>query len=266
VTRVALVRSTRIAFVAVAVACAVAALRWWLVGSPGFAVRRVEWHGLRRASCADLETALDLRGRNLFRAELGAARERLLAQPWIADASIVRVPPHAVRVSVVEREPVAQESGADGDWLLDASGSRIVTTDAVEEAAWPSLAGCPSSGAEAGACRAHAARTLVALRAVAPALVNGRLRVEVEGVERLALRHPDQPLIEISGPESADEVAGWLAHAAGLKERVGGIATVDARWSQRLFLGRRTTATDPGGSKALRDGAPAMNQGKRKAV
>jgi cell division protein FtsQ len=76
--------------------------------SPRFAVREVDVVGNERrpdeAIAAESGIAA---GTNVFVLDLDAARERLLADPWIADATLARRLPGTILVQVVERRPAA---------------------------------------------------------------------------------------------------------------------------------------------------------------
>ena len=62
--------------------------------------------------------------------------------------------------------------------------------------------------------------------------------VDVGRRDRLILQAAGQPAIHVSGPESVDELARYLDAADELEQRFGRPLYVDARWRDRLFLGR----------------------------
>jgi hypothetical protein len=91
-------------------------------------------------------------------------------------------------------------------------------------------------GAADAAGVARAAATLAALREAAPELYRALRGVEVDGPARLTLHAKGHPPVLVCGPESVDEVVGWLDHASALGRELGPVRSVDARWQGRLFV------------------------------
>jgi cell division septal protein FtsQ len=80
-------------------------------------------HGNGRLSSGEVLAVLDgLRGQNLMRTNLDAWRNRLLASPWVKDASLRRSLPSTIDVTVLERNPIAIGRMRDGLYLIDDRG------------------------------------------------------------------------------------------------------------------------------------------------
>jgi hypothetical protein len=242
--RAVTVRAARAAMVLAAVGLAAVALRGWLMTTPGLEVRHVEWRGLEHADVARLEAALDLRGRNLLAADLESARGRLLAEAWVAEVSLVRVPPQGLRVTVTERVPVAVEPSAASDRLLAGDGT-VLEPGGTARARVPRLLGVAASPAGEVAARRLGVRTLLSVREAAPGLFGLITSLDVSARDRLVVSAVGQPPIWVSGPQSATEVVEYLRRAEGLARSVGRISHVDCRWRHRLFLGRSQEVPDP---------------------
>jgi cell division protein FtsQ len=74
----------------------------------GFEVRHVEVHGVANAPrLAVVTAALEGPTNSMLLVDLSAARARLRALPWVADASVTRRLPDTLIVDIVERRPVA---------------------------------------------------------------------------------------------------------------------------------------------------------------
>ncbi len=74
----------------------------------GFEVRHVDVHGVATGPrLAVIAAALEGPTNSMLLVDLAAARARLLALPWVADASVARRLPDTMIVDVVERRPVA---------------------------------------------------------------------------------------------------------------------------------------------------------------
>jgi cell division protein FtsQ len=79
-----------------------------VLASPRFAIVTIDVTGCvhREPAAVVAESGLAV-GQNLLGADLDAARAKLLADPWIAEATIGRRLPGTVSVAVVEHRPVA---------------------------------------------------------------------------------------------------------------------------------------------------------------
>ncbi len=74
----------------------------------GFEVHQIEVSGNRELSRLDIiGAAFRDPSSAMLTTDLGAMRERLLALPWVADASVSRRLPDGISISVVERRPIA---------------------------------------------------------------------------------------------------------------------------------------------------------------
>jgi cell division protein FtsQ len=106
--------------------------RW--IGRAGFAIEQVSLSGHKFTSDADIFGALQWRsGASIVGFDVGAAVARLKALPWIADATITRMPPGSLEVVVRERRAYAVWSHNGVLHLVDATGrvlSRITTRPA----------------------------------------------------------------------------------------------------------------------------------------
>jgi cell division protein FtsQ len=96
-----------IATMAAALACVWGLVRYTRT-SPRFAIRSVEVRGAAHRSSADLARLAGISlGQNVFSVDLETARVRILGDPWIEQATVVRRLPGTVVLDVVEREASA---------------------------------------------------------------------------------------------------------------------------------------------------------------
>ncbi|HEV8239249.1 MAG TPA: FtsQ-type POTRA domain-containing protein [Thermoanaerobaculia bacterium] len=104
----------------------------WLLYSPYFLIREVKVDGGARVSAAWMEENLTpLVGRHVLAVSLDGVRRRLSAHPWVASVELRRELPDRLRVSVVERQPVALLAGKDGLSFLDGDGLVIAPVPAI---------------------------------------------------------------------------------------------------------------------------------------
>lgn len=89
--------------------------RHYIQTSPRFAIDAIEVTGARHRTGAELETGAGLaKGQNVFSIDLDAARDRLLSDPWIREASVARKLPSSITLRVTEHEAAALVvAGAD---------------------------------------------------------------------------------------------------------------------------------------------------------
>jgi len=82
--------------------------------SPRFAITDIAVVGTERRTTADIvaESGLAL-GANVFAADLDAARSRVLADPWISEATLARRLPGTILMQVTERKPVTLVAAGD---------------------------------------------------------------------------------------------------------------------------------------------------------
>ena len=93
--------------VGVSVTAALGARRY-VTTTPRFAIKEIDVSGNARRTADDVASEAGIaKGENVFALDLERARARLLADPWIREASIARRLPGTVSVQVVERDAAA---------------------------------------------------------------------------------------------------------------------------------------------------------------
>jgi cell division protein FtsQ len=96
----------------------------------GFEVREVFVVGRVQTPRSQLLKALGAnRGAAIFGVDLTAARQRIIALPWVRDASVERVLPDTVVIRIIERKPVALWQRQGTFTLIDAAGETIAGAD-----------------------------------------------------------------------------------------------------------------------------------------
>ena len=104
---------------------------WAATGSPLLDLDRVVIEGAVHTSTDDAAFASGLRsGEPLIDVDTEGARRAVEALPWVASASVRRHWPGEVRISLVERVPVAVTPSEDGrNALVDSSGRVLAWVD-----------------------------------------------------------------------------------------------------------------------------------------
>jgi cell division protein FtsQ len=127
----------------VAIAGSVAwALRRYVTTSPRFAVSEIVTTGARRRSPERIALIASIsKGQNVFSTDVEKARARLLADPWIQDATVSRQLPGTVFVRIVEREPAGLLATTDGTYLVTRDGGIVKRVEADDPTDLPIVTG-----------------------------------------------------------------------------------------------------------------------------
>ena len=222
-------------------------------------------------------------GRNVFFVPLNERRRQLEKIPWVEKAAVMRVLPDQLRISVVERTPVAFVRHGQQIGLVDANGvllSMSPSSMTKHHYSFPVVTGIDA--AEPLTSR----KTRMA--------VYGRLIGELDGtgqhlseqISEIDLTDPEDARV-LMPEQGADILAHfgddqfltryqrYKAHIAEWRQQYPHLASVDLRYDQQVVLemtgaGGSQTATDDGKptdkSKLTRDGAPSKPSAGVKAA
>jgi cell division protein FtsQ len=119
--------------------------RRYVKTSPRFAVTEVVTTGAKRRSPDDLMAIAGIaKDQNVFTVDLDRARARLLADPWVSDATLARQLPGTVYVHVTEREAAGLVSTTAGDtYVVMRDGTPIKRIEAGDPADLHVVTGIP---------------------------------------------------------------------------------------------------------------------------
>jgi cell division protein FtsQ len=156
--------------------------------SPVFGARTLRVDGnVHRSDRQVLAVARISRGDNVFWMDRAAAERRLVADPWIAEATVTRSLPSTVRILVVERSPAAVVDVAGVPPLLVADDGTVLGpgTGRVTGGRLPAIDGTGAlpDGTRSGVV--PAARILGPMR---PALRDRIARITVDGTASVVIR------------------------------------------------------------------------------
>jgi cell division protein FtsQ len=191
-----------------------------------------------------------LRGENILWADLNAWRDRLVASPWIREASFRRSLPSTIEISVSEHEPIGIGRVDDRLFLIDEHGL-VIDEYGAQYADFDlpivdGLAGSKGSAAPTDAERGElAARVIHALRAK-PALARRLSQVDVNNPHNAAvILSGDPALIYVGEDRFLPRLESYLGLAAALRERVVDIDYVDLRFDNRIYVRPRGRTRKP---------------------
>lgn len=195
----------------------------------GFSVNEVFVEGRKNTPAKALRKALAIeRGAPILFVDLDAARERLLALPWVSDVSVERVLPDTVVVHLIERRPMALWQHDGRFALIDETGAVIERENLGRFPDLIVIVGDQRAAAEAaGLLATLATETDLSERVTAVVSVSGR---------RWNLRFADG--LNVQMPE-ADFAHGWR-RLAEYERRHGvlglGLQTIDLRLPDRVVV------------------------------
>lgn len=178
---------------------------WLVFFSSVVTVRGVEVTGNETVSAQQIkEVARAPLGTPLARADLAAVQARVEAIPAIRSVSVSRSWPHAIRIEVVERTPVAVVSRGAGLQAVDIDGV-LFGSYPTEPKDLPLIRTTPDVKAEV---LAEAAKVVQSLRADIAARVR---YVDVATVDKITLRMSHGPEVMWGSAADSDEKARVLA-------------------------------------------------------
>ncbi len=159
----------------------------------GFEIRHVEVLGVREVPRLKVyEAVLAGPSNPMLATDLGAIRERLRAQPWVADASVSRRLPDTVIVRVSERKPVALWQYHGRFRLVDITGRVLAARQLERFASLPLVVGADANLHVGEMLQFASAAPGLAEQLEAGVLVGGRRwNLRLKTGETLAL--PDTP-------------------------------------------------------------------------
>lgn len=201
-----------------------------LAADTGFAVRRVEVHGVERMDEQEIyRRAIAAQAQPMTKLDVAALRDELVALPWVRDARVSRQLPDTLVIDVVERVPHAVLQQGEDFVLIDPSGHRL---EPVAPARAERMLVLKGDGA------AERAADLAVLLDAAPAL-----RKQVRGAEWIGHRRwnltfaTGQVVALPEGEEEAAEAIVAFAQLDGMNRLLGGkVAVFDMRDTTRIYM------------------------------
>ncbi len=204
-----------------------------------FALEQIEVDGASRCAPEEIRATLaPLSGQNLLAFSLEEAAERVRAIPRVREASIKRVFPHTLRVTIVERTPAARA-------VLDGTVQIVDDTGAVLGPVGPELADdlpvlVGLDGLHDRALRARleaGARAVRRIRDTAGAWIDEVSEIDLSRPDRIGVvTTTPGPAVLLDPDEIERNLGPYLTLRAEIDRRVGPLAYVDLRWRDRISV------------------------------
>ena len=207
-------------------------------------------------------------GRNIFFVPLNQRRSQLEKIPWVEKATVMRVLPDQLRISVVERQPVAFVRHGQQIGLVDSNGvllSMPASSMTKHHYSFPVVTGIDPGDPLAS----RKARMAVYGRLVGELDSNGqRLSEQISEIDltdpedaRILMPEPGADILAHFGDDQfLTRYQRYKAHIGEWRQQYPHLASVDLRYEQQVVL---EMAPGSGGSKTTTDdGKPTSDRPK----
>jgi cell division protein FtsQ len=213
-------------------------------------------------------------GRNIFFVPLDERRKQLEAIPWIEHATVMRLLPDQIRVSVVERKPVAFTRQGQQIGLVDADGvllSMPAATMAKHHYSFPVVTGI-DRGDPAAARKARMAmylRLMGDLDSTSQHFSEQISEIDLTDPEDARILMPEQGadiLAHFGEDRFLERYQRYKAHIGEWRQQYPHLAAVDLRYDQQVVLqmtsGKEAAETASGASAAAGTSIPKPSAGE----
>ena len=202
-------------------------------------------------------------GRNIFFVPINQRRKQLEQLPWVEHATVMRLLPDQIRVSIVERQPVAFTRMGNQIGLVDANGVLLTMSAAAmarHHYSFPVLTGIDPGDPAA----ARSARLAVYLRLMSELDSTGQhysrqiSEIDLTDPEDARVLMPEQGadiLAHFGEDHFLERYQRYQAHIAEWRQQYPQLAAVDLRYDQQVVLEMASGKTTPDASTA--DAKPA---------
>lgn len=213
-------------------------------------VQHLAVRGVSKIAPGEIEALVDgLRGDHVLTADLDTYRARLLQSPWVADATLRRVLPSTIEITVAERRPMSIGRVSGRLFLVDASGT-VIEEHGPQHAEYDlpvvdGLGGDPrASGFLIDPARARLAARVIEATAADPAIGPRVSQIDVSDPhDAVVLLDGDRALLHLGEEQFVERLRSYLALAPTLHERLDDIDYVDLRFDERIYVRPRSGRT-----------------------
>jgi len=183
-----------------------------------------------------------LRGRNILSVHLDEWQQRLLSSPWVESATIRRVLPSTVEITVHERRPVGIGRLGTSMYLIDAQGVIIDEYGpAHADIDLPIIDGLAASPRDGGSIvdvpRAEFASRAIAALGERPEVLKRVSQIDVSDLhDAVVILDDDNALLRLGDTDFVARLQQYIDLAPALRERLSAIDYVDLRFDERLYV------------------------------
>lgn len=214
-----------------------------IAAAPSLQIGHMQVRGHERLATGEVLALVEgLRGENILAVDLEEWQRKLLSSPWVERATIRRVLPSTVEISVEERNPMGIARIGLAMYLVDERGVIIDEYGpAYADIDLPIIDGLAASPQDGGSivdiARAEfAARALAALSA-RPEILKQVSQLDVSNLhDAVVILDGDAALLHVGETDFVARLQQYLDMAPTLRERVAAIDYVDLRFDERMYV------------------------------
>jgi cell division septal protein FtsQ len=199
--------------------------------------------GHERLSAGEVLALVDgLRGQNILAVDLDVWQRKLLSSPWVESATIRRVLPSTMEITVHERRPMGIGRLGTAMYLVDGRGVIIDEYGpAYADIDLPIIDGIGAAPHEGGSivdvARAEFAARVIGALSARPELARRVSQIDVSNLhDAVLILDGDPALLRIGDTEFVARLQQYIDLAPALRERLHGIDYVDLRFDERLYV------------------------------
>jgi cell division septal protein FtsQ len=199
--------------------------------------------GHERLSTGEVLALVDgLRGQNILSVSLDRWQTKLQSSPWVESATIRRVLPATVEITVHERRPMGIGRIGTALYLIDGKG--VIVDEygpAYADIDLPIIDGLAASPQDGGSlvdvARAEFAGRVIRALAVRPEIARQVSQLDVGDLhDAVVILDDDTAILRLGDAEFLARLQQYLDLAPALRERLAGIDYVDLRFDERLYV------------------------------
>lgn len=212
-------------------------------------IGHLQVRGNQRLSTGEVLSLVEgLRGQNILAVRLDDWQKKLLASPWVEGATIRRVLPSTLEITVHERQPMGVGRLGTAMYLIDAKG--VIVDEygpSYADIDLPIIDGLAASPHDGGsiidAARAEFAARVLGALSTRPDIAKRVSQLDVADLhDAVAILDGDSALLRLGDSDFVARLQQYIDLAPALRERLPGIDYVDLRFDERLYVRPPKTA------------------------
>ncbi|MEP6783679.1 MAG: FtsQ-type POTRA domain-containing protein [Acidobacteriota bacterium] len=183
-----------------------------------------------------------LRGQNILTVKLDEWQQKLLSSPWVESATIRRVLPSTVEITVHERRPMGIGRLGTATYLIDSTGVIIDEYGPnyadIDLPIIDGLGAMPNAGDTLiDSARAEFAARVITALAARPEMAKRVSQIDVADLhDAVVILEGDPALLRLGDDDFVARLQQYLDLAPALRERLAAIDYVDLRFDERLYV------------------------------
>lgn len=206
-------------------------------------VSHLQVRGHHRLSAGEVLALVDgLRGQNILAIAIGEWQQKLLASPWVESATIRRVLPATLEITVQERAPMGIGRIGKSLYLIDAKG--VIVDEygpAYADIDLPIIDGLAAAPSDGGAvidiARTEFAGRVITALSARPELGQRVSQIDVSDLhDAVVILDDDTALLRLGDSDFVARLQQYVDLQPALRERLAGIDYVDLRFDERLYV------------------------------